>query len=100
MAKKDIKIWNLFYEVLQHNGNMLLMDGDIKHMSLSPASAYGELPYIKNKSRGGAKTINLMLNAGQWQAQLDADLANATNRTRKGSSGQTAARRSNKRSRT
>ena len=42
---------------------------------MSFASAYGEMTYINNKNTGAQRTINLMLDEGQWQTQLDADLA-------------------------
>ena len=54
---------------------MLLMDGDISNRSLSFASAYGEMTYANNKNTGAPRTINLMLDEGTWQTQLDADLA-------------------------
>ncbi|MFM7984155.1 MAG: hypothetical protein ACKPKO_33000 [Candidatus Fonsibacter sp.] len=54
---------------------MLLMDGDISDRSLSFASTYAEMTYISNKNAGAPGTINLMLDEGQWQTQLDADLA-------------------------
>ena len=33
------------------------------------------MTYINNNSTGAPRTINLMLDEGQWQTQLDADLA-------------------------
>ncbi|MFM7987720.1 MAG: hypothetical protein ACKPKO_51255, partial [Candidatus Fonsibacter sp.] len=60
---------------MKHSGKMLLMDGDISDRSLSFASAYGEITDINNKNMGAPRTINLMLEEGQWQTQLDADLA-------------------------
>ena len=75
MVRKEIGIWNFFDELLKHSGKMLLMDGDISDRSLSFASAYGGITYINNKSTGEPRTINLMLDEGQWQVQLDADLA-------------------------
>ena len=74
MSGKEIGIWNFFDELLKHSDKMLLMDGDISNRSLSFASAYGELTYINNKNTGDPRTINLMLDEGQWQTQLDADL--------------------------
>ncbi len=53
---------------------MLLMDGDISDRSLSVASAYGDITYINNKNTGSPRSINLMLDEGQWKTQLDADL--------------------------
>ncbi|MFM7981294.1 MAG: hypothetical protein ACKPKO_18460, partial [Candidatus Fonsibacter sp.] len=60
---------------LKHGSKMLLMDGDISDRSLSFASAYGEIAYINNKNTGAPRTINLMLDEGEWQAKLDAYLA-------------------------
>ncbi|MFM7984304.1 MAG: hypothetical protein ACKPKO_33770, partial [Candidatus Fonsibacter sp.] len=37
--------------------------------------AYGEITYINNKNTGAPRTINLMLDEEEWNAQLDADLA-------------------------
>ena len=75
MSRKEIGIWNLFDELLKLSGKMLLMDGDISDRSLSFASAYGEMTYIYNTNAGAPRTINLMLDEGQWQTQLDADIA-------------------------
>ena len=75
MSGKEIGIWNSFDELLKHSVNMLLMDGDISDRSLSFASAYGEIAYINNKNTVSPRTINLMLDEGQWNTQLDADLA-------------------------
>ena len=74
MGREEIGIWDFFDELLKHSGNMLLMDGDISDRLLSFASAYGEMTYINNNT-GAPRTINLMLDEGQWQTQLDADLA-------------------------
>ncbi|MFM6252448.1 MAG: hypothetical protein ACKPEQ_25425 [Dolichospermum sp.] len=74
VVRKEIGVWNLYDELLKHSNNMLLMDGDVSNRSLSFASAYGEIAYINNNSTGGARTVNLMLNDGQWHAQLGADL--------------------------
>ena len=75
MSGKEIGVWNFFDELLKHSGKMLLMDGDISDRSLSFASAYGEITYINNKNTGAPRSIKLMLDEGQWNAQLDADLA-------------------------
>ena len=75
MSGKEIGIWNFFDELLKHSGNIILMYGDISDRSLSFASAYGKMTYINNKNTGAPRTINLMLDEGQWQTQLDADLA-------------------------
>ncbi|MFM7985936.1 MAG: helicase-related protein, partial [Candidatus Fonsibacter sp.] len=39
------------------------------------ASAYGNIAYINNKNAGAPRTINLMIDEGQWHTQLDTDLA-------------------------
>ena len=54
---------------------MLLMDVDISDISLSFDSAYGKITYINNHNTGAPGSINLRLDEGQWNAQLDADLA-------------------------
>ncbi len=51
------------------------MDGEISDRSLSFASAYGDITFINGKNTGAPRTINLMLDEGQWNTQLDADLA-------------------------
>ncbi|MFM7988586.1 MAG: hypothetical protein ACKPKO_55665, partial [Candidatus Fonsibacter sp.] len=74
-GKKEIGIWNFFDELLKHSGKLLLIGGDISDRSFSFASAYGDTTFLNNKVTGATRTINLMLDEGQWQAQLDADLA-------------------------
>ena len=59
---------------MKHIGKVLLIDGDTSNNSLSFASAYGDITRINNRNTGGARTTHLMLNDGQWHAQLDTDL--------------------------
>ena len=66
MSGKEIGICNFFDELLKPSGKMLLMDGDISDRSLSFASAYGEIMYINNKNMGAPRTVNLMLDEGEW----------------------------------
>ena len=130
MVRKEIGIWNLFDELLQHSGKVLFTGGDISSRSLSFASAYSDITYINNRNTEGNKAINLMLDEEQWQTHLDADLSKYYNEELRfivcivsqsssnvvtlesdlkqrfhtspsiGSSARTAARRSNRRSRT
>ena len=74
MENKEIQIWNFFDELLKHSQKLVLMDGDISRRSLSFASCYGNMTYIKNVNVEGKKVFNLMLDEGKWEGQLYQDL--------------------------
>ena len=72
---KEINVFNFFDELLKACGKMLLMDGDISDRSLSFASSYGELLYIRNTNHETNKVFNLILDEQRWLSQLHADLS-------------------------
>ena len=60
MEKKEIKIWNFFDDLLRQCGNIVLMDGDVSNRTLSFASSYGQMVYIKNNSSETNNKINIV----------------------------------------
>ena len=74
MEKKEITIWNFFDELLRQCDKIVLMDGDVSNRTLSFASAYGQMVYIKNNNNETNKKINLVCDFAKWEAQLHKDL--------------------------
>ena len=74
MENKEICIWRFFDELLKHSKKMVLMDGDMSERSLSFASSYGEMDYVRNDNNETNKSLNIICDATKWERQLHGDI--------------------------
>ena len=50
------------------------MEGDVSNRTLSFASAYGQMVYIKNNNNETNQKINLVCDFATWEAQMHKDI--------------------------